>query len=69
MNATEKAMAIVEVCKAVIQTVQEAKSVPAGTVYAALMVQGCSLSQFDQIISLCVDAGKIRKNGDLLVAA
>lgn len=69
MTVKEQANAIIEVCRAVIATVKEAKEVPAGTVYAALMAQGCTLAQYQQIESLCLETGLITKRGDLLCAA
>lgn len=66
MNQIEKARAIVSVCRAVIQTVREAGKTPAGTIYAALMAQGCSLQQYEQIERLIIETGQIRKSGDLL---
>jgi len=41
---------------------------PAGTLYAALMTHGCSLEQFEQVMSALVAARKLTKRGDLYFA-
>jgi hypothetical protein len=36
---------------------------PAGTLYAALMSQGCTKSQFDSLMGALERAGKVRRDG------
>ena len=38
---------------------------PGGTIYAALMAHGCTLHQYEQIMSGLCKAGKLRKVGEL----
>jgi hypothetical protein len=38
---------------------------PGGVIYAALMGQGCTLSQFESLMAGLVRAGKLRRDGDL----
>lgn len=40
-----------------------AEGVPGGTLYAALMQQGCSLQRFEELMRMLVDAGRVRKEG------
>ena len=49
------AAAIIEAC--------EAGPVPGGTLYAALMAQGCTLPQFERITTALVGAGVLQKRG------
>ena len=37
---------------------------PGGHIYAALMTQGCTLHQYEQIMAGLVRAGYLRKDGD-----
>ena len=38
---------------------------PGGVIYAALMGQGCSLSQYESLMGALVRAGKLRRSGEL----
>jgi hypothetical protein len=38
---------------------------PAGPIYAALMAQGCTLEQFEQLMGVLVETGRLRKQGHL----
>lgn len=42
---------------------------PGGVMYAAMMAQGCTLDQFNQIMSAMVRAGKLQRQGDCYVEA
>jgi hypothetical protein len=54
----------------VMQTVLEAVKeggelgVPGGHLYAALMTQGCTLHQFETLMSALIRTGKIEKRGE-----
>ena len=37
-----------------------------GTLYAALMTQGCTLTQYEQILDALTQAGLIRQDGQLI---
>lgn len=68
---TEKQIkALKEVCDAIIQAVKAAGSLgaPAGTLYAVLMSAGCTMEQFDKLMSGLVRAGMLRKQGHLYFA-
>ena len=45
-----------------------ADGAPAGIMYAALMTQGCTLHQFEQITGGLVRAGMLSRDGDMLTA-
>jgi hypothetical protein len=66
----EQIKALQAVAKMFIDAVKEAGSLgaPAGVMYAAVMGK-LSLSQFEQIMSGLVRAGKLRKEGDLYFVA
>jgi hypothetical protein len=38
---------------------------PGGELYAFLMTYGCNIQQFEQFMSVLVDAGKLEKRGQL----
>lgn len=50
---------------AIVDTVRKSGPTGAsgGVLYAALMTHGCSLAQFEAIMSALVHIGKIRKSG------
>jgi hypothetical protein len=65
MNVQRNA-AVGEVLSALVETVREAGSMgaPGGLMYAALMGHGCSLEQFETLMSVLVRLGKVSKRGD-----
>ena len=62
-----RAKAAVEILRSVAETIREAKRVPAGTVYFALMTQGCTMQQYEQIEGLLIRSGVVRKANDELI--
>ena len=62
----EQAKALRAIAKAITDTVAETGPLgaPGGHLYAALMTQGCTLHQFEQIMSGLVRAGYLEKRGD-----
>ena len=53
--------------QAIIETVKESDPIigaPGGILYAALITSGCTLSQFQQIMSGLVRAGYLRQSGE-----
>lgn len=62
--------ALSKITNAVLGTIREAGSMgaPGGLLYAALSSHGFSKQQFDQLMEAMVDAGKVRRSGDLYVA-
>jgi hypothetical protein len=63
----EQIKALRAICDAVVDVVRAGGSLgaPGGVIYAALMGQGCTLSQFESLMSGLVRAGKLRRDGDL----
>jgi len=66
----QQMLALKQVADAIIESVKECGSsgAPAGPMYAALMSRGCTLEQFEQIMSGLVKAGKLRKSGNIYYA-
>ncbi len=62
----EQITALRQLADAIIEAVKAAGPLgaPGGVMYAALMAQGCTLHQFEQIMSGMVRAGKLTKRGD-----
>jgi hypothetical protein len=67
----EQIKALKAVADAIIETVQLAgpMGAPGGHIYAALMANGCTLHQYEQIMSGLVRAGKLRKSGECYFSA
>jgi len=63
----EQRRAIAAVADAIIEAVRTAGSTgaPGGVIYAALMGQGCTLSQYESFMGALVRTGKLRRSGDL----
>ena len=61
----EQVRALKAIADAIIETVRESGPLgaPSGVMYAALMAQGCSLDQYQQIMAGLVRAGKLRQSG------
>ena len=62
----EQAKALRAIARAIIDTVAETGTLgaPGGHLYAALMTQGCTFNQFDQIMTGLVRAEYLEKRGD-----
>lgn len=58
-------------CRIIVETVEETgeHGAPGGILYAALMNVGVSLELFEMIMGTLVEAGKLRKSGDLYFKA
>lgn len=71
MSNTQAIKALMAIASAIVETVEELgeQGLPAGHLYATLMGIGCSLEQFNTIVGTLVEAGKIRKQGHLLLPA
>lgn len=66
MTDRNAAAAILEIIKTVMDLVKAAGEIPSGHLYAQLMPMGCQLRQYQQIESILIGSGKVRKSGDLL---
>jgi predicted transcriptional regulator len=62
----EQIRALQLIAKAVISACQT--FAPGGVIYAALMSQGCSLNQYQQIMAQLVQAGMVTQSGDCYTA-
>ena len=62
----QQAKALQAVAKAIIEACKT--YAPGGVIYAALMSQGCTLSQFEQIMGQLVGAGMLTKEGECYTA-
>lgn len=63
--------AITQIVDVVVDAINErgAEGTPEGPLYAMLMTFGCTLAQFNMLVECLVDAGKVRKLGNLLYPA
>ena len=62
----KSAKTLLMVVKAVSETIREVGETPAGTLYAALMQQGCTLQQFDSLIDILVRTKMVVRSGNML---
>jgi hypothetical protein len=72
-DATKEEMQLMAVAMIGLTIVAAVKAagplgVPGGTIYAGLMGHGCTLSQFENLMSILLQSGKIIKKGQLYVA-
>jgi hypothetical protein len=67
----QQAQALKLIVDATVDAVKAAGDLgaPGGVLYAALMAQGCSLSQFESLMGALVKLGKVRRSGELYFAA
>ncbi len=58
--------ALIMIVSAITDTIKEAGEfgAPGGVMYAALMAHGCSLNQFESIMSTLVRLGRVEKRGE-----
>ena len=71
MNHETAVRAMKQVLGAITEAIAKAgqDGIPAGHLYAMLMNFGITLNQYQEIESFLIAAGKIKKRGDLLIAA
>ncbi len=64
-NESQK-RALILIVSAITDTIKEAGEfgAPGGVMYADLMAHGCSLNQFESIMSTLVRLGRIEKRGE-----
>ena len=58
--------AAIQLIKVIGETLKEAGATPSGTLYAALMQYGCTLNQYNQLIDMFKNAGKVKEVSNLL---
>ena len=63
---TQQQSAVTMIVHAVLDTIRESgpMGAPSGILYAGLMAQGCSLSQYQSLMGALERAGKVRLDGD-----
>jgi hypothetical protein len=67
MTKIEAQRAVLAIANAIVEAVREVEpdGAPATSLYLAMMEFGCSLAQFEQLMSALVEAGKLRQEGHL----
>jgi hypothetical protein len=65
--AAEQIAALRAIADAIVEAVKAAGPVgaPSGVIYAALMASGCTLAQYESIMSAMVRSGIFTRHGDL----
>jgi hypothetical protein len=69
-DAATVVKALLAVADAVVDIVKAGGKLgtPGGTLYAALMTHGCTLEQFEMLMSVLVSSGRLEKRGQLYFA-
>ena len=64
---TEQINALRAIADAIVEAVKAAEPIgaPGGVIYAALMAGGCTLAQYESIMSAMVRSGILTRHGDL----
>lgn len=54
----------------VVQAIKAAGplGLPGGTIYAGLMAHGCTYEQYEKLMAILVQSGKLRRAGQLYIA-
>lgn len=62
----QKTAAVFAILDAIIESVKAGGSMgaPGGILYAALMAHGCTLDQFNQLMTILVRSGRLDKRGE-----
>ena len=60
----QQIQAVRAVARSIVEAVREVGTAPAGPMYAALMGQGCTLNQFQQIMGQLTRAGFLTHDAD-----
>jgi hypothetical protein len=63
----QKKLFTIKLFKAIGDILRENKETPAGTLYASLMAHGCTLNQYESIIDVFKQAGRIKEKNSLLI--
>ena len=61
LTETDQKKIALKVLMAVAETIREVGEAPSGTIYAALMSHGCTMSQYEAIIGTLTRAGLVRE--------
>lgn len=71
LSMAEKLKAFRQLLDSLIQVITESgeEGVPGGTLYSALMHQGCTLPRFEKCMGILVESGRIVQSGHLYKAA
>ena len=64
---TEQISALRDIADAIVEAVKSVgpMGAPGGVIYAALMASGCTLAQYESIMSAMVRSGILTRHGDL----
>lgn len=70
MNIPKAVEAIMAVTNVFLETIQEAgeRGAPAGPMYAMAAAHGITLAQFEWVMNVLIDAGRITKRGHVYYA-
>lgn len=70
MDKSKAFNALIAIAELIRESIEAAgpKGMPAGHLYAHLMVTGCDLQTFEALIGTLVRTGRVERDGDLLRA-
>lgn len=61
-----KLKAAVTIVQAVGTAIKEAGAIPSGYLYSILNARGCTIQQYEQMINIFKQAGRVKEVGNLL---
>jgi hypothetical protein len=67
MTTQQKQIAFLRLVQSIGELLRENKETQRGTLYSALLGQGCSIEQYERIENIFVESGKVRKVNHLLI--
>jgi hypothetical protein len=67
MTTQQKQIAFIRLVQSIGEVLRENKETQRGTLYSALLGQGCSLEQYEKIENIFIESGRVKKVNHLLV--
>ncbi len=66
ITTSTKIKAATTIIQAVATAIKEAGAIPSGHLYSVLNSQGCTLEQYEKMISIFKEAGRVKEVNNLL---
>jgi hypothetical protein len=67
MTTQQKQIAFIRLIQSIGEVLRENKETQRGTLYSALLGQGCSLEQYERIENIFIESGRVKKVNHLLI--
>lgn len=67
MTTQQKQIAFIKLVQSIGEVLRENKETQRGTLYSALLGQGCTIEQYERIENIFVESGRVKKVNHLLI--